>query len=154
MSKVGEIFMLKSRIAAVLGAGAAAVMLMATNAVATDGVQTATVVDQPSAREWVCEAVATYGGGGCFAAYGDWFGVTDSKSDGHSTVLVWTVYNKDGSFDRGGSVWNTAGASTSRFLNKDFPEGRAMRFKICLGESSDHDVIDSTCGPYATTTTS
>lgn len=135
------------RIATVAGTVAATTMLTITTASATDGNQLATVTTAPGTAASGCadSAAALV----CFYPDGDWFGVNDVDKDGHSAVLGWNLIKSDtGAAVRWGAVWNTAGAYTVRYLNKDFPEtGHYLELYACAGEWGTKTVIRSSCSP-------
>lgn len=140
--------MLKSRIATVVGAIAAATMLTVTTAHATDGDELATATTISSGGPWSC-AVSSGSASACFTANGDWFEISDLKADGHSAVATWELVRpSDGRIVRWGHIWNTSGVYTTRYKNKDFTEGYIVYWHACVGEWGTKDVIESTCsGP-------
>ncbi|MFD8688224.1 hypothetical protein [Streptomyces sp. NPDC059651] len=138
--------MTKFRVSAFLGSAAALVMLAASPAVAADGNQAATDYNGPSGfPTWKCSSANVVASDGCFTWDGDWFRIKDVKEDGHSAALRWRMYLLDGSLYRSGTVWNTSGYITTRYLNKNFYEYGTLKFEACGGEWGTKKIIESTC---------
>ncbi|MFB8353019.1 hypothetical protein [Streptomyces niveus] len=129
--------MRKSRLATVVSIAAAVTMLGNTTAYA-DGHELATELSRPGLNEWVC--AETSSARGCFYHDGDWFSVSDLKSDGHSAVVYWQLTN-----GRWGYIWNNAGNATMRYKNKDFPEDMDVEIWACTGEWGTKEITPGSC---------
>ncbi|MFH8617597.1 hypothetical protein ACH4E8_21305 [Streptomyces sp. NPDC017979] len=138
--------MRKSRFATVIGVAAAATLLTITQASAwpTEN-DLATATSGPDNLE-DC-APATSGSQACFHMFGDWFSAKDRAKDGYSAVALWRAKDANGSIMRGGNVWNKDGAGTTRWKNKNLPDGYYVDWASCLGDYATKRILEGSCGP-------
>ncbi|MFE5753464.1 hypothetical protein ACFQ7I_07120 [Streptomyces massasporeus] len=145
--------MLKSRsvkrIGTVAGALTSALLLTVTQASAAAKTERATATDGGSKNgKWECNAY--YVGDWmqarvCFDQDGDWFEIYDAPgADGYSAVADWEIHN------RWGGIFNADGAGSTRFKNKDFPEGYKLRYRACLGNWSTKTIVARKCSAWET----
>ncbi|WP_326767486.1 hypothetical protein OG978_25860 [Streptomyces sp. NBC_01591] len=138
--------MLKSRVATVFGAVAAATMLTMTTASAVDGHERATGLSGPGWDEFECADQVD--SRSCFFHDGDWFAIEDTDADGHSAVVKWWVtsaFDENAPKLRSGYIWNIDGNNTLRYKNKDLPENEYVWFQTCTGEWSTHKLTSGSC---------
>ncbi|MFF3420713.1 hypothetical protein ACFYW9_39565 [Streptomyces sp. NPDC002698] len=139
---------LRSRIATVVGAVAAATMLTVTSASAlTLENDLASSTENPG-NDTICTSTGSWSQA-CFYADGDWFGVKDTWEDGLSGVVAWEVVDANGRIVRYGHIWNNAGSDAGwRFKNKDLPESarEIVTFRACRGSYSTLHIQDGSCG--------
>ncbi|MFF0739655.1 hypothetical protein ACFYVL_04560 [Streptomyces sp. NPDC004111] len=134
-----------SRIATVLGTATAATLL----AIGPSSAFTLEY-DHAGTTPWPSSSGARCGSSSavhsCFRSNGDWFSITDLKSDGHSAVVRWRSYDpKTNVLNRGGIIWNTGGLNAVRYQNKNLPEGDFVEWEMCTGEFSTKHVIENSC---------
>lgn len=132
-----------------LAATAAAFMVLSTTSASAYSIEDdlATETTNGSAGSYGCVSTGDYVA--CFAENGDWFRAEDWKADGHSAVAWWTLTNPNtGLRVREGRIWNTAGASTWRYKNKDLAEGYTLHVRACAGEYGTTTVIETTCSGW------
>lgn len=70
----------------------------------------------------------------CYKFVGDIWWVEDRAADGHSAAAYWQVLDTDGSVDRQGYCVETRGNGRHGNCNKNYPENRRIRFKMCTVE--------------------
>ncbi|MFI9255235.1 hypothetical protein [Streptomyces sp. NPDC053069] len=135
------------RVSAVAGTLCAALLLTVTQAnAAAREVDRATVTTHDG--EWVkCASKGDNIYVGCYDPEGDWFLIQDEKADGYSAVVTWEVG------DRWGDIFNADGAAAKRYMNKNFPEGATVRFRICLGHWDTKLVTSGTCSGWVSNPT-
>ncbi|MGW3338735.1 hypothetical protein ACWDCL_14835 [Streptomyces sp. NPDC001009] len=134
--------MFKSRILTIFGTVAAATMLTVTTASATDGHEQATdPVGIGWSNDYGCaeQTEARV----CFHDAGDWWSIEDRLTDGHSAVVKWRTSETetDTATKRSGYIWNTSGADTTRWKNKDYPELDAVWYYACIGDWDTKHII-------------
>ena len=80
------------------------------------------------------KVAGSFYGWGWFREDGDWLDTYDSSADGKSVALIWEL--ADGS--RHGVCRNTSGDNKARGCNKNFVEGKTIRYRFgrCDGDTS------------------
>lgn len=146
----------RSQFMAVVAAAAAAWAVAVLPAAAVSAEHDHTDVDSGGSHGFDACRVASYGQG-CFAEYGEWFSVDDYAADGKSPVVMWELYDRDYAGDftdrvRFGYIWHSMGANELGWQNKSFTDGLQLRFKLCLGDHTDHAIPSSTCTSWVYTT--
>ncbi|SFO95288.1 hypothetical protein SAMN02982918_0937 [Saccharomonospora viridis] len=84
--------------------------------------------------------VAITGAQACFEAYGDKWWVKDTVADGASAVVIWDNY-RNGSLYRQGECQNRLGSGNWGVCNKNYYEGSALYFKLCVYDFSEGRAI-------------
>ncbi|MFH8350592.1 hypothetical protein [Streptomyces sp. NPDC018045] len=139
------------RLGTVAGTLSAALLLTVTqSSAASPETERATDTKGPSnVYHWEC---THYGGTdakaiGCFWDDGDWFMIEDTGLDGHSAVVDWELLRGSSRF---GGIFNASGFATTRYKNKNFPEGLTLRFRVCLGDWDTKTIIAGKCSRWMT----
>ncbi|MFI0976356.1 hypothetical protein ACH4SP_04905 [Streptomyces sp. NPDC021093] len=133
-----------SRLGTVLvGAIASTLLAITPSSAVSWEVDHATATSGPGLNGFQCSTIPE--GGGCFRPDGDWFAVSDFKADKHSVLVRWKSFDpRTNALHRQGTIWNSSGKGTSRYQNKNLPEGDFVEWEICTGDWDDLRII--TCG--------
>lgn len=103
--------------------------------------ETAAAANGPKVRAKANRAWANY------KDYTDSFYLKDNDGDGKSAVLQWDVAPIGVNVH---TRWNAGGYGAKKRFNESIPEGKKLRYRVCLGSYDSKKIHKSTCSKVKT----